>query len=220
MKSMRIVLPAQVAVDQPRRNPPPNTAARLQRNYTAIPYSRAVRNHQLPAVYYSFAGNASPRSPHLIFRGPGFILISMKKTIILLLVLICAVPIFGLENISVYGRLVDYAWAHGSDELAVLFIGPNDGNIIFVINAESARVEGKYFLPETADFNCFDWNSDDNGFILAGPRLGEFPKSSFFSFKASDHSFTEVFKEVKREQMYIDNVAVDAGLTRMTVSIF
>ena len=161
-----------------------------------------------------FAGKIRLPGPDLIFRVPGFIFALMKKYIIVLIIVFCTGSVTGLENISVYGRLIDYAWSHSEDELAILMVDPNESNVIFVIDADSAEVQEKYFLPETVDFNCFDWNAEDNGFLLAGPKLGEFPESSFFSFNQGDHSFAEVYKDLKRGRVYIDNIAVEYGSDR------
>jgi hypothetical protein len=70
----------------------------------------------------------------------------MKKTIILLLVLMCAVPVFGLESISVYGRLVDYAWAHSSDELALLLFR-GKGIPMYIFTTDLSCFCGPMYIP-------------------------------------------------------------------------
>ncbi len=135
----------------------------------------------------------------------------MKKvTGVLLLLFLVAGGISALENINLYGRLTDYAWANASNRVAVLFVDPNESAVIYIRNAEETRGEKRIFLSDTIDYNGFDWTASDDGFILSGPKFGEFPYCSFFRFVLEDHSFSEVYENVERGQEYIDNVAVDS----------
>ena len=78
-------------------------------------------------------------------------------------------PIFFID-----GKLLDYKWAHNSNNLAILLRKYSEENwldYIYIINAETAEIEKKYCLTDLykshLHFECFDWLSDDSGFLLA-----------------------------------------------------
>jgi len=142
-----------------------------------------------------------------------------NKTLILLCTVVVYLlyagsAVYSLETVSIFGRLVDYAWANNSSRLAVMFIDTNESNVIFVIEAARGTVTGKYFLPENVEYNSFDWTSSDDGFILCGPKVDEYPSGSIFRFNTADRSFSEVYTDIERGYVYIDNIATEGGTGR------
>ena len=65
------------------------------------------------------------------------------------------------------GSVIDYAWAHATHKLAILFQDQELRAALYVFDADKQKYIAKIPIPAKYHPKCVAWRRDDAGFLLA-----------------------------------------------------